>query len=180
MSMRTRLMTTDAQKANRVDIKTPSRASRLTSGFQALHIRNYRLFWSGQVVSLIGSWMQTTAQDWLVLKLTESPLALGTVTALQFLPITLLALFGGVLADRLPKRQTLIVTQSILMIQAFIFGLLVATGVIQLWHIYVLATLQGIVTAIDNPMRQAFIAEVVGREHLVNAVALNSMSFNAA
>ncbi len=77
---------------------------RLTSGFRALRVRNYRLFWSGQVVSLIGSWMQTTAQDWLVLKLTESPLALGTVTALQFLPVTLLSLFGGVLADRLPKR----------------------------------------------------------------------------
>ncbi len=152
----------------------------LTKGFRALRIRNYRLFWTSQIVSLTGTWMQTTAQAWLVLKMTESPFALGLVTTLQFLPITLLALYGGVLADRLPKRQTLIVTQTVALIQAAIFGLLVATNVIQLWHIYVLAIIQGIVSAVDNPVRQAFAVEMVGRDDLVNAVALNSMSFNAA
>jgi len=152
----------------------------VTKGFRALRIRNYRLFWTSQVISLTGSWMQTTAQAWLVLKLTESPFALGLVTTLQFLPVTLLALYGGVLADRLPKRQTLIVTQTIALIQAAIFGLLVATNVIQLWHIYLLAVIQGMVSAIDNPVRQAFAVEMVGREDLVNAVALNSMSFNGA
>jgi MFS family permease len=152
----------------------------VTSGFRALRIRNYRLFSISQLVSLAGSWMQTTAQAWLVLQLTQSPLALGIVTTLQFLPITLLALYGGVLADRLPKRQTIIVTQTVAMVQAFIFGLLVSTGAIQLWHIYLLAVIQGIISAIDNPVRQAFVVEMVGREDLVNAVALNSMIFNGA
>jgi MFS family permease len=150
-------------------------------GFQSLHVRNYRLFWIGQVISLTGTWMQTTAQAWLVLKLTQdSPFALGTVITLQFLPVMLFALFGGVLADRLPKRGTLVVTQTALMIQAAIFGLLVVTGLIQLWHVYVLAVIQGLITAIDNPLRQAFLFEMVGREDLVNAVGLNSMSFQGA
>ena len=150
-------------------------------GFQSLRVRNYRLFWTGQVISLTGTWMQTTAQAWLVLKLTQdSPFALGTVITLQFLPVMLFALFGGVLADRLPKRGTLVVTQTALMIQAAIFGLLVATGLIQLWHVYVLAVIQGLITAIDNPLRQAFVFEMVGREDLVNAIGLNSMSFQGA
>ncbi len=154
--------------------------SRLSSGFQALRIRNYRLFISGQAVSLIGTWMQSTAQAWLVVRLTNSAFALGLVTTLQFLPVTILALFGGVLADRLPKRRTLIVTQSLLLIQATIFGILVATNAIQLWHIYILAICQGMVSAIDTPVRQAFSVEMVGREDLPNAVALNSMTFNGA
>ena len=150
-------------------------------GFQSLRIRNYRLFWTGQVISVTGTWMQTTAQAWLVLKLThDSPLALGLVITLQFLPVMLLALFGGVLADRLPKRSALVVTQAALMIQAGVFGGLVATGLIQLWHVYVLAVCQGLVTAVDNPLRQAFIFEMVGRDDLVNAVGLNSMSFQGA
>ncbi|MHB8626160.1 MAG: MFS transporter [Aggregatilineales bacterium] len=154
--------------------------SALTEGFHALRVRNYRLFISGQAVSLTGSWMQTTAQAWLVVQLTNSPFALGLVGTLQFLPVTILALYGGVLADRLPKRRTLIVTQTLLLIQATIFGLLVATNAIQLWHIYVLAVTQGIVSAIDIPVRQAFSVEMVGREELANAVALNSMTFNGA
>ena len=150
-------------------------------GFQSLRIRNYRLFWTGQMISLTGTWMQTTAQAWLVLRLTNgSPFALGVVTTLQFLPVMLLALYGGVLADRLPKRLTIILTQTLLMIQAFVFGGLVATDAIQIWHIYVLAVLQGIITAVDNPVRQAFLYEMVGRDDLVNAVGLNSMSFNGA
>src|SRR5512143_3605099 len=105
-------------------------------GFQSLRVRNFRLFWFGQVISVTGTWMQTTAQAWLVLKLTDdSPLALGTVITLQFLPVMLFALFGGALADRLPKRRTLVLTQTLLMIQAAIFSLLVVTGVVRLWHI---------------------------------------------
>lgn len=150
----------------------------VTHGFRALHVRNYRLFWVSQLISVTGSWMQTTAQAWLVVKLTESPLALGIVTTLQFLPVMLLTLFGGVIADRLPKRQTLIVTQTLLLIQATIFGVLVGSGAIQLWHVYVLAVIQGIISAIDTPVRQAFVVEMVGRDDLLNAVALNSMSFN--
>ncbi len=124
--------------------------------------------------------MQTTAQAWLVLKLTKSALSLGAVTTLQFLPITLLSLYGGVLADRLPKRTALIFTQGAAMIQAFIFGGLVAAGAIQLWHIYILAIIQGLINAIDNPTRQAFVVEMVGREDVLNAVALNSTAFNTA
>ncbi len=150
-------------------------------GFEALRVRNFRLFWFGQVISVTGTWMQTTAQAWLVLKLTDdSPLALGTVITLQFLPVMLFALYGGVLADRLPKRRTLVITQSLLMAQAAIFALLVFTGVIQLWHVYVLAVTQGLITALDNPLRQAFLFEMVGRKDIVNAVGLNSMTFQGA
>lgn len=151
------------------------------SGFKALRVRNYRLFWIGQLISLTGTWMQTTAQAWLVLKLTnDSPFALGVVITLQFIPVMLFALFGGVLADRLPKRDALVVTQTLLIVQAFVFGILVATGAIQLWQVYVLAVTQGLITAVDNPLRQAFIYEMVGREDLVNAIGLNSMSFQGA
>jgi MFS family permease len=149
-------------------------------GFQSLKIRNYRLFIAGQAISQIGTWMQFTAQAWLVVRLTNSPLALGIVTALQYLPVTILSLYGGVLADQLPKRQTLIVTQSLLLIQALIFGILVATGTVQLWQVYLLAMLQGAVTAIDSPVRQVFSVELVGRDELPNAVALNSMTLNGA
>jgi MFS family permease len=124
--------------------------------------------------------MQTTAQAWLVLKISDSPLSLGAVTTLQFLPVTLLALYGGVLADRLPKRKALLATQTAAMIQAFIFGGLVAAGAVHLWHIYILAVVQGLINAVDNPTRQAFVVEMVGREEVLNAVALNSTSFNAA
>ena len=150
-------------------------------GFESLRVRNFRLFWFGQVISVTGTWMQTTAQAWLVLKLTDdSPLALGTVITLQFLPVMIFALYGGVLADRLPKRRTLVITQTLLMIQATIFAILVFTGTIQLWHVYVLAMTQGLITALDNPLRQAFLFEMVGRKDIVNAVGLNSMTFQGA
>ena len=152
----------------------------LTEGFRALQVRNYRLFWFGQLISLTGSWMQTTAQAWLVLQLTQSPFALGMVTTLQFLPIMLLSLVGGVITDRLPKRRLILITQITALIQAAIFGALVASGAIQLWHVYLLAALQGTVNAIDNPARQAFVPELAGRKYLINAVALNSMLFNGA
>lgn len=152
----------------------------VTRGFSALEIRNYRLFWIGQLISLTGTWMQTTAQAWLVIELTRSPFALGFVTTLQFLPIMLLSLVGGVITDRLPKRRLLTITQTLALVQAVVFGTLVAFGVIQLWQIYLLALIQGTINAIDNPSRQAFVPELTGREHLVNAVALNSMLFNGA
>lgn len=153
----------------------------VASGFQALRVRNFRLFWSGQLISLTGTWMQTTAQAWLVLQLTNgSPFTLGIVITLQYIPVMLFALWGGVLADRLPKRRTLVASQTLLMIQAALFGLLVATGAIQLWHVYVLAVVQGLITAIDNPVRQSFLYEMVGRDVLVNAVGLNSMTFQGA
>jgi MFS family permease len=149
-------------------------------GFHALQVRNYRLFWIGQMISQTGSWMQRTAQDWLVLQLTHSPFALGLVTALQFLPVLLLSLIGGVITDRWPKHRLVTITQVAALLQAAVFAALVATGLIQLWHVYVLATIQGIITAIDNPVRQSFVVELVGREHLINAVALNSMLFNGS
>jgi MFS family permease len=153
----------------------------VTRGFESLRVRNFRLFWTGQIISLTGTWMQTTAQAWLVLRLTNgSPFALGTVITLQYIPVMLFALFGGVLADHLPKRSALIVTQALFLIQALIFGTLVATGVIQLWHVYILAVIQGLITAVDNPIRQAFLFEMVGRDVLVNAVGLNSMTFHGA
>jgi MFS family permease len=152
----------------------------MSRGFHSLRVRNFRLFIIGQVISLSGTWMQTTAQAWLVLQMSNSPFALGFVTTLQFMPVMLLSLYGGVLADRLPKRHTLLVTQALLLTQASIFGLLVGTNLIQLWHIYILAVIQGCVQAIDTPVRQAFVAEMVGRDELTNAIALNSMTFNGA
>lgn len=148
--------------------------------FRSLAVRNFRLFFVGQAVSLVGSWAQTTGLAWLVLKLTGSPLALGTVTALQFVPVAALTLFGGVLADRAPKRTLLVAVQSIALVQATVLGLLVASDVIELWHVYVLAAVGGAVMAIEVPTRQAFVIELVGRELLPNAVALHSSIFNGA
>jgi len=153
---------------------------RLGRTFESLTIFNYRVFWLGQLVSVSGTWMQTTAQAWLVLKMTNSPLALGTVTMLQFLPVTLLTLFGGVLADRLPKRKVVFCTQMVAALQALLLAVLVLTNTVQLWQIYALALLLGVVNAFDNPTRQAFVVELVGREHLQNAIALNSSLFNSA
>ena len=153
---------------------------RLSRTFESLAIFNYRVFWLGQLVSVSGTWMQSTAQAWLVLKMTNSPLALGTVTMLQFLPVTVLTLFGGVLADRLPKRKVVFCTQTVAALQALLLAVLVLTNTVQLWHIYALALLLGVVNAFDNPTRQAFVVELVGREHLQNAIALNSSLFNSA
>src|SRR5207237_9823365 len=148
--------------------------------FVALRHRNFRLFWFGQLISLMGTWMQTIGQAWLVLQLTHSAWLLGIVGALQFLPVMLLSLFGGVLADRLPKRTVLLFTQSFAMLQAAVLWTLVATGEVRLWHVLVLATLLGLTNAIDMPTRQAFVVEMVGREDLPNAIALNSSLFNLA
>lgn len=148
--------------------------------FAALRHRNFRLFWTGQMISLIGTWMQSTGQSWLVLTLTKNALALGIVGALQFLPVMIFSLFGGVLADRLPKRRVLLFTQSFALLQAAVMWILVATGTIQIWHVYVLALLLGITNSLDMPTRQAFVVEMVGREDLPNAIALNSSLFNMA
>ena len=155
-------------------------SGRLTDTFRAFRHRNYRLFYLGQTISLSGTWMQTIAQAWLVLQLTGSKVALGTVVTLQFLPITVFALFGGVIADRVPKRNFVIGTQTLAMCQAAALAVLVLTGHIQLWHVYLLALTLGLINAFDQPTRQAFVVEMVGREDLMNAVALNSGMFNGA
>ena len=148
--------------------------------FVALRHRNFRLFWFGQLISLTGTWMQTIGQAWLVLELTHSAWLLGVVGALQFLPVMLFSLFGGVLADRLPKRKVLLFTQSFAMLQATILWILVATGHVQIWEVLVLASLLGLTNSIDMPTRQAFVVEMAGREDLPNAIALNSSLFNMA
>jgi MFS family permease len=124
--------------------------------------------------------MQSTAQAWLVLQLTHSPLAIGLVSVFQFLPVMVLSLVGGVIADRLPRYRLILVTQTLSMILAFAFGALVGTGLIQIWQVYLLAFLGGIVTAVDAPVRQAFAVDLVDRRDRANAVALNSMLFNAS
>ena len=148
--------------------------------FHSLGIRNYRIYASGAIVSNVGTWMGRVAQDWLVLTvLTDhSATALGIVTGLQFLPFLLLAPFAGMLVDRLPKRHLLFATQTGLLVTAFLLAALTATGTVELWHVYVLALLQGVATAVDNPARQTFVSEMVDTAHLPNAVALNSASFN--
>lgn len=148
--------------------------------FRSLRHRNFRLFWSGQLVSLIGTWMQNVGQAWLVLELTRSSLKLGIVSALQFLPMLFLSLFTGPFIDYFDKRKIIIWTQAALMTLAFVLSALVWTGVVQYWHVVVLATLLGIVNTIDMPARQAFIIDLVGKEDLMNAIALNSSIFNAA
>jgi MFS family permease len=152
----------------------------LSRGFAALRHRNYELFWWGQLISLIGTWMQSTAQAWLVLQLTGSAADLGIVTALQSLPVLGGGLFGGVVADWMPKRRLIVITQTSQLLLALALGILVSTHLVQMWHIYLLATLLGISNAFDMPARQAFVVEMVGRDDLMNAVALNSMQFNAA
>ena len=159
----------------------PTRASVAgLQGLRAFRHRNYRLFWAGQGISLVGTWMQSVAQSWLVLQLTGSPLMLGIVAAVQFLPVMFLGLFGGLIADGLPKRRTLIATQTIQMTLAFVLFGLVITGTVAVWQIVVLALLLGLTNAVDMPTRQAFSVEMVGREDVGNAVALNSALFNAA
>lgn len=148
--------------------------------FGSLRVRNYRLYAGGQVVSLIGTWMQRIAQDWLVLTLSHGdPLALGVVAALQFTPM-LLSPWAGVLADRYDKRRLLAGIQAGLGVCALALGLLDVTGLVALWHVYLLAAVLGAFSAMDSPVRQAFAVEMVGREALPNAVALNSMTFTTA
>ncbi|MFD8327593.1 MFS transporter [Streptomyces lydicus] len=148
--------------------------------FSSLRIRNYRLFATGQMVSNTGTWMQRIAQDWLVLSLTGSSAAVGITTALQFLPMLLLGLYGGVIADRFPKRKLLLLTQSAMGLTGLALAALTLSGQVQVWHVYLVALLLGLATVVDNPARQAFVSEMVGQDDLRNAVSLNSANFQSA
>jgi MFS family permease len=148
--------------------------------FAALAVPNYRRYVSGQAISLIGTWMQMTAQAWLVLTLTHSSTALGVIVALQTIPVLLLAPYGGVIADRVNKRRLMIVLQSAMGLQALVLGLLTVAGVVHVWEIGILAALLGFNNAFENPSRQSFMLEMVGPEHLRNAVSLNSVLVNVA
>ncbi|MGA5503104.1 MFS transporter [Streptomyces umbrinus] len=159
---------------------SPSAPKPRSSMFSSLKIRNYRLFFTGQVVSNTGTWMQRIAQDWLVLSLTGSSAAVGFTTALQFLPMLLFGLYGGVLVDRLPKRPTLLATQSAMGLTGLALAFLTLSGHVQVWHVYVAAFAVGLATVIDNPARQSFVSEMVGPDQLQNAVSLNSANFQSA
>ncbi len=161
------------------DWLSPRRLVR-SEAMSAFQHRNYRLFFGGQAISLVGTWMQQVAQAWLVLELTHDPIWLGIVAAAQFLPVIVLGLFAGVAADALPKRKVLIATQVVMLVLAAILAVLVVAGVVEVWMILVLAFLLGIANAVDMPVRQAFSIELVGREDIGNAVALNSAMFNGA
>ncbi|GGW66294.1 MFS transporter [Streptomyces lucensis JCM 4490] len=158
----------------------PSTTREPRSMFSSLKVRNYRLFFLGQVVSNTGTWMQRIAQDWLVLSLTGSSAAVGITTALQFLPMLLFGLYGGVLVDRLPKRPTLLVTQSAMAVTGLALAFLTLSGHVQVWHVYVAAFAVGLATVVDNPARQSFVSEMVGPGQLQNAVSLNSANFQSA
>ena len=149
-------------------------------GARAFRHRNYRLFFGGQAISLVGTWMQQVAQGWLVLQLTHDPLWLGLVSVAQFGPVIAFGLFGGVIADQLPKRKTLLVTQTVAMILAFVLFALTATHVVQVWHVMILGALLGVSNAVDMPARQSFAVEMVGRDDVANAVGLNAALFNAS
>ena len=156
---------------------------RTTDGgpFRSLRVHNYRVYASANLVSLTGTWMQRIGQDWLVLQLSgDNGIALGLVTALQFGPTLFLGLYGGVLADRYAKRRVLLATQTLMGLVALGLGLLVASDAIALWHVFVLAAALGSISAIDAPVRQAFVSEMVGPDLLTNAVSLNSTIFNSA
>jgi len=148
--------------------------------FRSLGVRNYRLYFLGQIVSVTGTWMQSVGQVWLVLKLTGSPLALGVTTGLQFLPILILGPWGGVVADRFDKRKVLIGTQAADALLALVLGVLTLAGAVQLWMVYLLALGLGLVTVVDNPTRQSFVMEMVGPEDLQNGISLNSAVFTGA
>src|SRR5262245_25144346 len=150
------------------------------TGLRAFNHADFRLFFAAQLISQVGTWMQTVAQSWLVLQLTDSPLLLGLIGTLQFGPILLFSIVTGAFADRLSKRRLLVTTQLALATLAVVLAALVASGRIRYWHVGVVAVLAGLTQAFDAPARQSFLAEMVGRVDLVNAVALNSASFNAA
>lgn len=152
----------------------------LAAGLRAFRHRDFRLFWSGQAVSLVGTWMQSVAQAWLVLELTGSAFRLGLVGALQFSPMPLLGMLAGALSDRLPKRRLIVASQTIMLLQSLALAALVASGHVEFWHVAVLATVYGMANTLDIPARQAFVVELVGREDLLNAIALNSALFNGA
>lgn len=153
---------------------------RMPATFRALRHRNFRLFYFGQMISLIGTWMQNVAQSWLVYLLTGSPFALGLVSFAGSLPVLLCSLPAGVVADRVGKRNLIVAMQTAAMIQAFMLSFLTWTGIVQIWHVALLAFGLGTISSFDMPARQAFVIEMVGKEDLMNAIALNSAIFNGA
>lgn len=148
--------------------------------FNSLEVPNYRRYFAGQLISLSGTWMQTVAAIWVILSLTDSGVAVGLTTALQFLPMLLLGAWGGLLADRIPKRRLLITTQALMMIPALGLFAVTATGVVTPWMVYLSVFAFGSLNAIDNPTRQSFVIEMVGSDRVVNAVSLNSVIVQAA
>jgi MFS family permease len=156
----------------------PDRGRRGT--FSSLHIRNYRLFWTAALVANIGVWMARITQDWLVLSLTGSSTAVGITTAMQFLPMLLFGLYGGVIADRFPKRTLLFLTQGAMGLGGLFLAVLTLSGHVQVWHVYATALFTGMVTVVDNPTRQSFVSEMVGPGQVRNAVSLNSANFQSA
>jgi MFS family permease len=153
---------------------------RFPTGLRALNHRDFRLFISGQLISLIGTWMQSVAQSWLVLELTNSAFKLGLIGTLQFGPMLCFSFLAGAIADRLPKRRVILATQTALMLQAFILAGLAWTGQVRYWHVAVLAVCYGLATTLDMPTRQSFIIEMTSKEDLISAIALNSAIFNGA
>jgi len=151
-----------------------------TQRFSALYTRDFRLFWFGQIVSLSGTWMHSVAQSWLVYSMTKSPLYLGLIASLSSLPILLFTLIGGSVADRYPKRKIIIITQTLSIIPAFTLGVLTYADWVAIWQVGIIAFFFGTVNAFDVPARQAFLAEVVSRGDITNAIALNSAAFNGA
>ncbi|MDI6784861.1 MAG: MFS transporter [bacterium] len=148
--------------------------------FSAFRHRNYRIFWSGSFISLIGTWMQTLALGWLVYRLTKSPFLLGLSSFFSSIPIVFISPIGGAVVDRIDKRKLLIFTQLSMMVLAFILGTLTGLNRIAIWHIFGVALLGGLVAAFDAPARQSFVIEMVGKEDLMNGIALNSLAFNSA
>jgi MFS family permease len=148
--------------------------------FASLYVHNYRLYYSGQIISNSGTFMQSVAQAWLVLQLTHSGIALGITSALQYIPFLILGPYGGVIADRCPKRKILYLTQSLFGLLALTLGVLVATGLVRVWMVYVLASCLGLITVFDNPARQTFYMELVGPDLVRNAVTLYSILVNVA
>jgi MFS family permease len=161
----------DTLKFNRNNFNNP---------FAALKHRNFRYYWFGMCISLVGTWMQNIAQPWLAYSLTKSPFLLSLVGALQFAPMLLFTLFAGVLIDRFPKKRLLLITQSAQMVVTFTLATLVQSGQVRYWHILVAATATGVVNSLDMPARQSFVIELVGKADLMNAIALNSSVFNLA
>jgi MFS family permease len=158
----------------------PAPGDSLSSRFRSLTHRNFRLFWSGQLVSLIGTWMQSVAQGWLMHRLTGSAFMLGVLGFAQFLPVMFLSLWAGVVADRMDKRRLILTTQTLALVQAALLATVVTLGVVQPWMVICLALAFGIVNSFDLPARQSFLVEMVGKEDLPNAIALNSAAFNIA
>lgn len=170
----------DAEKNIETVEDRDSAKSKIPNTFRALRHRNFQLFFAGQFISLTGTWMQSVAQSWLVYRLTGSVVLLGMIGFAGQIPVFLLAPFGGAIADRFDRQKILVVTQSCAMITAFVLAILTLTGNIQVWHLFVLALFFGLANAFDIPTRQAFVSDMVAREDLLNAIALNSSMFNGA